>query len=129
MCQPTKTLLKNLKDVAVIEVYLKGTFPAGFQRLSEATRDVLQEFKEVGGNKIRFEFINPMEGKDEKGKNAVYTQLAEKGINPVNLKVQGDEEEGYSEKLFFLLQVFRTTTKKLRLVYWKDILVCRHKKD
>lgn len=101
LCQPTKTLLKNLKDVAVIEVYLKGTFPAGFQRLSEATRDVLQEFKEVGGNKIRFEFINPMEGKDEKGKNAVYAQLAEKGINPVNLKVQGDEEEGYSEKIIF----------------------------
>ncbi len=38
---PTKKMLKNLKEVAVIEVYLKGSFPAGFQRLSEATNEVL----------------------------------------------------------------------------------------
>ena len=60
---PTKELLKNLNEDVVIEVYLKGSFPAGFQRLQESTREVLQQFKVYGGNHIRFEFINPLKSK------------------------------------------------------------------
>lgn len=101
LSQPTKNLLKNLNEDVVIEVYLKGSFPAGFQRLQESTREVLQQFKEYGGSKIRFEFINPLEGKDEKGKQEVFNLLAQKGINPVNLQVQQDEEDGYSEKIIY----------------------------
>ena len=29
---PTKKLLKGLKENVIIEVYLKGTFPAGFKK-------------------------------------------------------------------------------------------------
>lgn len=101
LSEPTKKLLRQLKDVVVVEVYLKGSFPAGFQRLSEATRDMLLEFKEYGGGKVRFEFINPLEGKDEKQKMDVYRQLSEKGINPVNVQIQQDAEDGYSEKICF----------------------------
>jgi ABC-2 type transport system permease protein len=96
----TKKLLRDMKDVAVVNVYLKGKFPAGFQRLSEATRERLQSFREYAGNKIVFRFIDPFEGKSEDEKAAVFQQLSSKGIMPVNLQVKG-EEEGYSEKLVF----------------------------
>ncbi|MEN9339993.1 MAG: gliding motility-associated transporter substrate-binding protein GldG, partial [Bacteroidota bacterium] len=36
LSEPTIKLLKNLDEVVSIEVYLKGSFPAGFQQLSEA---------------------------------------------------------------------------------------------
>ncbi len=98
---PTKNLLKGLKDDVVIEVYLKGNLPAGFQRLSEGTRDVLNEFKQYGGSKIRFEFINPLEGKSGKEKEEVFQQMNKLGINPVNLKIQRDDEDGYQEKIIF----------------------------
>ncbi len=101
LSEPTKKLLKGLKETVVIEVYLKGSFPAGFKKLSESTRDLLQQFKEVANGRVKFSFINPIEGKDEKEKRDVFTNLAAKGINPVNLKVQADEDEGYSEKIIF----------------------------
>ena len=101
LSEPTRNLLKNLKDIAVIEVYLKGSFPAGFQRLSESTRDVLQQFKEYGGQHIRFEFINPVEGKSDKEKSEIYHNFSEKGINFTRLQIQQDEDEGYSEKIIF----------------------------
>jgi gliding-associated putative ABC transporter substrate-binding component GldG len=101
LSEPTKRLLKNLNDVAVVEVYLKGNFPAGSQRLSEATREVLQQFKEYGGSHIRFEFINPIEGKSDKEKSEVFHTFSDKGINFTKLQIQQDEEEGYSEKIIF----------------------------
>lgn len=100
LSQPTKNLLRNMKDVAVIDVYLKGKFPAGFQRLSESTRERLQSFRDIGGKHIVFRFIDPMEGKGEEEKEGIYNQLAERGVMPMRLQVQG-EEEGYSEKIVF----------------------------
>jgi len=93
----THNMLANMKDVAEVDVYLTGKFPAGFQRLAEATRERLQSFRDVAGTHIVFRFINPIEGKTGKEKQDLYNQLALKGVFPVNLKVQGGEE-GYSEK-------------------------------
>jgi len=98
---PTKKLLKGLQETVSIEIYLKGKLPAGFQRLSEGTAEVLTEFKEYGGNKVRFTFINPIEGKTDQEKLEVFRILSDKGIQPVNLKVQRDDDDGYSEKIIF----------------------------
>jgi ABC-2 type transport system permease protein len=98
---PTKKLLKGLKEEVVIEVYLKGNLPAGFQRLSEGAQDVLQEFQAYGGSKLRFKFFNPIEGKNDNEKVEIFKQLSTKGINPVNLKIQRDDDDGYSEKIIF----------------------------
>lgn len=100
LTQPTKNLLRNMKDVAVIDIYLKGKFPAGFQRLAESTRERLQSFRDIAGKKIVFRFIDPMEGKSEDEKEGIYNQLSERGVLPMRLQVQG-EEEGYSEKIVF----------------------------
>lgn len=99
LSEPTKKLLKGLKETVVIEVYLKGTFPAGFKKLSESTKDLLQQFKEYGNGRVKFSFINPLEDKTDKEIKEVITQLANKGVNPVNLQVQSDD--GRSEKIIF----------------------------
>ena len=94
----TKKLLRNMKDVAVIDVYLDGkNFPAGFQRLKEATRERLQSLREYGGTKIVFRFSDPIEGKNQDEKVAIYTQMAERGMTPINLQVKDDEQD-YSER-------------------------------
>lgn len=101
LSEPTIKLLKNLDEVVSIEVYLKGSFPAGFQQLSEATRDVLQQFKEYGGKNVRFTFINPIEGKTDKEKMEVFRTFSDKGINFTKLKIQQEADEGYEEKIIF----------------------------
>lgn len=96
----TENLLENMDDVAVITVYLEGSFPSGFQKLKEATRERLQSFREVAGNKIQFRFTDPFADKTDDERAEVYKVLSDKGIFPFNLQIQG-EEQGYSEKFVF----------------------------
>jgi gliding-associated putative ABC transporter substrate-binding component GldG len=94
----TKQLLKNMDDVAVVEVYLQGDkLPAGFQKLSEGTREILRSLKEQANGSIVYSIFDPVEGKDPETRDKIYTQLAEKGVYPVNLQVTS-QDEGYSEK-------------------------------
>ncbi len=59
----TKRMLKATQQPVVIEVYLNGELPAGFQRLREATREKLQSFKNYAGAHLKFHFKDPFENK------------------------------------------------------------------
>jgi ABC-2 type transport system permease protein len=93
----TRKMLGSMKDVAVVDIYLTGKFPAGFQRLAEATRERLQSFRDIAGQHVVFRYVNPVEGLSGKAKQQAYNKLADKGIYPVDLKIKGGDE-GYSEK-------------------------------
>lgn len=93
----TKKMLRSLDDVVFVKVYLKGDFPAGFKRLGTATRELLDEFKVYGGDKIQYEFDDPIEGKTEKELNDILKDLAQKGLEPTNVKNNAGDE--YSEKI------------------------------
>ena len=81
----TKEKLKQLKDIVYIKVYLTGDLPAGFQRLSSATRDMLMEMKSYAGSNLEFDFIDPSALTDSKQRNELYNQLADKGLQPTNI--------------------------------------------
>jgi len=93
----TKDLLRNLDDVAFVRVYLEGDFPSGFKRLQNGTVEMLNEFRSYAGSNLEFEFENPLEGAGEEERYDILTELAEKGIQPTNLQVRGDES--YSEQI------------------------------
>ena len=57
----TKKILKKLDDVVEVDVFLKGEFPSGFKKLANSTTEILQEFKEVAGNQLQYNFISPGE--------------------------------------------------------------------
>ncbi|MCD6013328.1 MAG: ABC-type uncharacterized transport system involved in gliding motility auxiliary component [Flavipsychrobacter sp.] len=101
LTKPTVKLLKEMKEVAVIDVYLKGKFPAEFQRLTEAVREKLQSFKEVAGNKIIYRFIDPIEGKNDDELKQVVMDLRQKGVFHMPLNKKDDDEGGYSMKICF----------------------------
>ncbi|HXH19482.1 MAG TPA: gliding motility-associated ABC transporter substrate-binding protein GldG [Chitinophagales bacterium] len=94
----TKELLRNLDDVVYVRIYLEGEFPAGFKRLRNSARDLLDEFKYYSRRNIEYVFINPNAGSVEDRK-AVYKELTEKGLQPTNLRVKGDEE--LSQRIIF----------------------------
>ena len=82
----TKELLKEIDDIVYFRVYLEGDFPAGFKRLRNSTKEMLDEFRAYNKN-IQYEFINPSLSNDEKERNDTYQLLSEKGLNPTDLQV------------------------------------------
>ena len=94
----TKKMLTELDDIVYFKVYLEGDFPAGFQRLRNETREMLNQFHAYSNN-VQFEFINPTSGNDKKANEALYKQLMENGLNPTDLQVK--TKEGFSRKLIF----------------------------
>lgn len=97
----TRQLLKGLDSTVTIEVFLKGDYPASFRQLAQSTQEMLEEFREVGGNRVQFSFLNPGQGMNDSDRLAFQQSLAEQGIMPFNMQVQEDANQGYSEKLIF----------------------------
>ena len=75
LSEPTKNILQNLDDVVFIKVYLEGDFPAGFKRLHDETKEMLDEFRAYSNGNLEYEFINPAEDADKKTKEEIYKQL------------------------------------------------------
>jgi len=94
----TRKMLKDLDDVIYFKVYLEGEFPAGFKRLRNETREMLNQFHAYSDN-IEYEFIDPAAGKNKTELEALYTQLAQTGLNPTRLEVRA--ESGESSKIIF----------------------------
>lgn len=100
LSEPTRKILRDLRNDMFVQVYLEGEMPIPFKRLKRSVNDILDEFRISSGRKIDFEFINPARGKDLAERESFYHSLAEKGLNPVNIRA-GDEEGGSSQKIIF----------------------------
>ncbi len=108
----TRKMLKELDDIVYFKVYLEGDFPAGFKRLSNETREMLNQFRAYSDN-IEFEFIDPTSGKDKKELEALYTQLAQSGLNPTELQVR--EDAGMSTKIIIPGAIVSYRSKEMPL--------------
>ena len=91
----TKNLLRNLRDVVFFKVYLEGDLPPGFKRLSNETREMLDEFRAFT-DKIQYEFVNPSGNPDLKVRTDTYRLLVERGLQPTDLRVN---KKGQSSQL------------------------------
>jgi gliding-associated putative ABC transporter substrate-binding component GldG len=86
LSKATKQLLKNLDGPVIIDIFLKGDFPAGFKKLSLSTSELLKEFKEDGKRYIIYNFHEP--GETIAGNRTYADTLITMGAAPINLKVQ-----------------------------------------
>lgn len=94
----TKKILKNLDDIAYFRVYLDGEFPAGFKRLRNETKEMLDEFRAYNKN-VQYEFINPSASENARERNATYQLLAEQGLTATNLQVK--TKSGIDQQVIF----------------------------
>jgi gliding-associated putative ABC transporter substrate-binding component GldG len=87
LSSPTKKVLQKLDDVVQVDVFLKGDFPSGFKKLANSTNEVLSEFKEIAGKKLRYRFISPDENVE--GTNISWADTLDAlGFYPINLTSQ-----------------------------------------
>ncbi|MBK6572246.1 MAG: Gldg family protein [Saprospiraceae bacterium] len=57
----TKNIIRNVPEVVLVRVLLEGEFPAGFKRLQQSTKELLDEFRAESGY-IEYQFEDPNDG-------------------------------------------------------------------
>jgi gliding-associated putative ABC transporter substrate-binding component GldG len=93
--------LKNLDSTVDITVLLAGDVKSEFKKLSNSTRELLENFKNYGGNRIQYKFELPGEGLDDSLKANVFDSLIGMGLRPTNQQVQVKEGEGKTQRQIF----------------------------
>lgn len=87
--------LKNQNEKKInriyIKIYLSGALPAELKRFKNAIEDKLQEFRQIAGDRIEYEFIDPSVGSDA-DKKALGIRLYNnaKGIMPMEILYEKD---------------------------------------
>ncbi|MCW3123551.1 MAG: ABC-type uncharacterized transport system involved in gliding motility auxiliary component [Flavipsychrobacter sp.] len=114
----TKRILGNMRETAVFEVYLKGKFPAGLQRLQEAVRERLNSFKDIAGSKIVIKFTDPFEGKTPEEQKLIAHDLGQKGIRV--LQMENQDEDEYTSKPFFPYALVQYNSKEAVVMLLED---------
>jgi ABC-2 type transport system permease protein len=77
----TKTLLKNFDGIISIKVFLTGELPADYKKLSIATKDLLDEFRSLSGNRVQVSFEKPGENiANDTAKVMFYDSLSKLGV-------------------------------------------------
>lgn len=109
--EASRKVMKDLKGTLYVEVFLEGEFPSGFKRLQRAILETLEQFRSISGDKIEFSFINPSEAPDAKSRNAIFEQLAKKGLQPTNLMVKEGSEQ--VQKIIFPGALIRVKDKEI----------------
>jgi ABC-2 type transport system permease protein len=82
LAENTRQFFHDNNNRYVVKVYLDGDLNPGFRKLSNATREMLNEFKAIAGRQIGYELIDPNKGSLAEKKQQ-YEFLAGKGCEPV----------------------------------------------
>ncbi len=118
----TKKLLKKTTEPITADIFLTGNLPSGFRQLSSATADLLREFREVGGNNIRFNFISPEDNMP--GTDIRYADtLSSMGLYPINLTSQLKEGQQQQFVYPFALMHYQDKTLPVELYKGKTPLI------
>lgn len=122
LSKATRTLLRKIDQPIVIDVFLKGDYPSGFKKLGASTEDILQEFREIAGNKLQYRFISPddvLEGTEIKYADT----LSGMGLFPINLTSQ--VKEGQQQQFVYPVALvnYNEQTIPVRLYQGKTPLI------
>ncbi|MEO6189718.1 MAG: Gldg family protein, partial [Saprospiraceae bacterium] len=79
----TKKIINDIPDVIFVRVLLDGEFPAGFKRLQQSTKEILDQFASENGF-LEYQFEDPNAGTAEEI-NARRKEFTKFGLLPTNL--------------------------------------------
>ena len=113
----TRSILQELDDVVYIRVYLEGDFPAGFRRLRNQTREILDEFRAYT-NSIQYEFVNPSKVGDSRQVQDYYNELISKGLEPAQIQIRADDAS--SQQVIFPGAIIRYDGKEIAVPLLQD---------
>ncbi|MBL7852590.1 MAG: gliding motility-associated ABC transporter substrate-binding protein GldG [Cyclobacteriaceae bacterium] len=83
--EPTVALLQQLDDDVYVDVYLEGELNAEFRRLRKAVRETLEEFRVRSGNRVHYQFSDPLAAAGANARQEFMADLVSKGLKPLNI--------------------------------------------
>ncbi len=99
LSKTTKAILNQIDDIVTFTVYLEGDFPAGFKRLRNETKELLDEYRAYNKN-IEYKFVDPSAGSNPEQINNFHKQLIEtKKISPTYITVP--TKSGKTQQIIF----------------------------
>ncbi|MBK7303831.1 MAG: gliding motility-associated ABC transporter substrate-binding protein GldG [Saprospiraceae bacterium] len=107
----TKNIIRNVPEVVLVRVLLEGEFPAGFKRLQQSTKELLDQFRAESGY-IEYQFEDPNDGSIQEI-NARREELKKDGLVPTNLMVRTGTEN--KEQLIYPYAIFNFAQKKIAI--------------
>ena len=110
-------IIKQVENPLFIKVYMQGNLPAEFKRLQQETKQLLEEFQAYNKN-IIFEFVNPLEKKDESMDQI--KELYRKGLTPINITV--DDKGKQSQEMVFPWAIAVYNNKEVNIPLLKNIM-------
>ncbi len=105
----TKNIVSKIPDVIFVRVLLDGEFPAGFKRLQQSTREILNQFSSESGY-IEYQFEDPNKGSIEEI-NTRRQELTKDGLIPTNLMVRTGSEN--KEQIIFPYAIVNYGERKI----------------
>jgi gliding-associated putative ABC transporter substrate-binding component GldG len=108
-------IIKQVQNPLSIKVYMQGDLPAEFKRLQQESRQLLEEFQAYNKN-IVFEFVDPLENKDESMDNI--KELYRKGLTPINITV--DDKGKQSQAMVFPWAIAVYNNKEVNIPLLKN---------
>lgn len=100
LSQATRQFLRELEDVVYVKIYLDGDLPAEFVNFQKSIRELMDEFRAYGGDKLQYQFVNLYDEADEAVRNRMIGELYDRGLNVTSIQVR-DEEGGSSTRTIF----------------------------
>jgi ABC-2 type transport system permease protein len=112
----TQNLVEELPDLVYVKVYLNGELPADLLKLSQATRDLLDEMRVYNPDLLQYTFIDPSASPDEKTRNEVYDQLQQQGLSYSSIRLR--DKGAFTERIVFpgALVTYRDKTIPVQLL-------------
>lgn len=111
LSETTKEFLSDLPSDVYVKIYLDGELNVGFKKLSNATREMMEEFEIYGQDQLLYDFIDPGEGTVQQKKDLLKA-LEEHGFEPQ--PVDETAEDG---------RKIRSYVFPYALVYYKERVV------
>ncbi len=82
----TKKILKNLDDIVNVTFYVSAKLPAQYSSVVRTTKDLLGDYKNIGGKNISLKIIDPSVSPE------LLQEAQTKGVQQVQFNVVGQEE-------------------------------------
>ncbi len=97
LADSTKEMLRHLPGNIFVSVYLKADdLGSDYQRLADATRELLDEFRVYAGSKLQYQFEDVLSGKNEEDKKKLFKDFFSRGMAPVS--INASSTDAYSIK-------------------------------
>lgn len=117
LSQTSLSILEEVKEPLIVDVFLQGQFPGEFKKLQTETKQLLEEFKAYNKD-ITFQFVNPLENEEER--DTIMASFLERGLTPINVTV--DDKGKQTQEVVFPWAIATYQGRSVKVPLLKNLM-------